>query len=130
MLVFVPDSIPTHNLPGLEHQTLAGPGTGLRTMEVWSQTIEPGMGTPVHRHDCEEVIIVLGGHGTCESELGTESFGPGDTIVVPPNAIHRIVNSGSEPLRLVAALGAAPVEVEAPDGTRIPLPWGEHAAAQ
>ena len=123
------DTIPPIQLPGLVHRTLAGPRNGLHSMEVWSQTIDPGVGTPVHRHACEEVIIVLGGSGTCESEGRTEAFGPGATIIVPPGVIHRIVNTGPEPLRLVAALGAAPVRVESPDGARIHLPWDQHHAA-
>jgi hypothetical protein len=42
---------PKHNLPGLEHQTLAGAQDGLSSFEVWRQTIAPHSTTPVHRHD-------------------------------------------------------------------------------
>lgn len=114
-------------LPGIVHRTLAGPRDGMKSMEVWMQTVAPGAGTPMHRHDCEEVIVVLRGSGICEVEGVTEPFGPGSTIVVPPNAVHRIANTGTDEMHLVAGLGAAPVVVEAPDGTRIPLPWDQAA---
>ncbi len=51
------------SLPGLEHQTLAARGMGVNVMEVWMQTIAPGAATPVHRHACEGVIVILRGSG-------------------------------------------------------------------
>lgn len=119
--------VETVTLPGIVHQTLAGPRDGMKNMEVWMQTVAPGAETPMHRHDCEEVIVVLAGSGICEIEGEVRSFGAGATIVVPRNAVHRIANSGSEPMQLVAGLSAAPVLVHAPDGTRIPLPWDQAA---
>lgn len=46
----------TFHLPGLEHQTLASHAHGVNGMEVWRQTVAPGAGTPVHRHNCEELL--------------------------------------------------------------------------
>jgi len=119
-------------LPGLVHQTLAGPRDGLRDLEVWMQTIAPGAGTPVHRHDCEEVIVVLRGSGEHEVDGRVETFGPGSTIVVPRDAVHRITNTGADEMFVVAALAAAPVTVTTADGERMHLPWDQHelAAAQ
>lgn len=114
-------------LPGIVHRTLAGPRDGMKSMEIWMQTIAPGAETPMHRHDCEEVIVVLQGSGTCEIEGTVRSFGPGSTLIVPPNAVHRIANTGKEEMLAVAGLSVAPVIVEAPDGTRIPLPWDQAA---
>ena len=110
-------------LPGLAHRTLAGPEHGLRALEVWSQSIAPGSATPPHRHDCEEVVIVLDGEGTLLMRGEETTFGRGDTVILPVNEVHQIVNNGSHPLRLVAAFGMAPVRVELPDGTPLALPW-------
>jgi oxalate decarboxylase/phosphoglucose isomerase-like protein (cupin superfamily) len=52
-----------------------------------------------------------------------QEFGPGDTLIVPSDAVHQVTCSGSEPLSLVAALGAAPVRVHDAEKQRIPLPW-------
>jgi quercetin dioxygenase-like cupin family protein len=125
-------SIDTLALPGLVHQTLAGPRNGLHDLEVWMQTIAPGAGTPVHAHDCEEVVVVLRGAGECELEGRVEAFGPGSTIIVPRGAVHRITNTGAEELFVVAALAAAPVTVTTAAGERMHLPWDQHelAAAQ
>ncbi len=53
-----------HALPGLRHRTVGGKGEGVLSMEVWQQTIAAGAATPVHRHACEEVIVILSGSGT------------------------------------------------------------------
>ena len=115
--------VPFTHLPGLAHQTLAGPEHGLKTLEVWMQTIAPGSGTPVHRHACEEVIVVLRGAGRLTLEGVERDFGPQSTLHIPPDAVHQIVNTSAEEMHLVAALGQAPVRVMTPEGERIPLPW-------
>lgn len=111
------------NLPGLNHRTLAGPEHGMHHLEVWGQTIEPGAGTPVHRHDCEEAIVVLEGSGTLTLHGEETRFGPNSTLIIPADAVHQIVNSGSTPMKLIAALAMAPVVVQHADRQAMPLPW-------
>jgi len=111
------------NLPGLAHQTLAGPRDGLEGMEVWMQTIDPGSATPVHRHDCEEVIVVHKGSGTCMIEGEVTEFGPNTTLILPRNVVHQICNTGDDDMFIVATLGMAPVRVETADGELMDLPW-------
>jgi mannose-6-phosphate isomerase-like protein (cupin superfamily) len=110
-------------IPGLDHQTLAGPEYGFKTLEMWMQTIAPGSGTPVHRHACEEAIVILRGSGQCTVNGVTTDFGPNSTLQIPPDAIHQIVNTGTEDMFLVAALGQAPVRVCTADNQHMPLPW-------
>lgn len=117
------NEVQTVTLPGIVHRTLAGARDGLKGIEVWMQSIAPGAGTPTHRHDCEEVIVVLAGSGICELEGETQAFGPGSTIIVPADAVHRIENTGTTEMQLVAGLGSAPVSAHTPDGERIALPW-------
>lgn len=111
------------SLPGLEHQTLAAHEQGVNGMEVWMQTIAPGAATPVHRHACEEVIIVLRGSGQVTIEGEELKFGPDSTIIVPPDAVHQLINSGAEEMFLIGVLGTTPVRVTTADGETIPLPW-------
>lgn len=115
--------LPAFCLPGLSHQTLADQKQGIRTLEIWMQTIEHGAGTPVHRHNCEEVIIVLRGSGQVTIAGETTNFGPNSTLLLPANVVHQIINTGNEEMFLVAALGMNPIEVYAENGERIPLPW-------
>ncbi len=112
-----------HSLPGLEHQTLAGADDGLKSFEVWRQTIAPLATTPVHRHDCEEVIVILGGSGVCKFEDRELPFKADQTLVIPANVVHQICNDGTEDLYILATLAMAPVKVETADGAAMPLPW-------
>lgn len=124
MPVYANAALPAFALPGLVHRTAAGPDSGVATMEVWLQTVEPGAATPVHRHDCEEAVVILSGSGRLSVEGEPDAdFGPDSTLVVPRGAVHRIVNTGAGPMTLVAALGPAPVVVTTPEGQVIPLPW-------
>jgi mannose-6-phosphate isomerase-like protein (cupin superfamily) len=117
-------------LPGLRHQTIAGHAQGVKTMEVWMQTMAPGTATPVHRHDCEEVILVLSGAGACTVGDRTFAFGANSTLILEPNVVHQLVNTSDEEMKLVAALGMAPVRVETSDGQPLPLPWDAPSARE
>jgi mannose-6-phosphate isomerase-like protein (cupin superfamily) len=110
-------------LPGLQHATLAGSADGLRRLSLWHQSIEAGAATPPHRHDCEEAIIVRSGRGELHIKGEVHAFGPDTTLVIPANVDHQIINSGSEPLELIAAFSTSPVELVLPDGSPLPLPW-------
>jgi len=110
-------------LPGLAHRTLAGPEHGLKDLELWSQAIDPHGATPPHRHDCEEVVVVVEGEGMMAIGGGEERFRAGDTVIIPRNELHQIFNTGEAPLRLLAAFGMAPVRAVFPDGSPIELPW-------
>jgi quercetin dioxygenase-like cupin family protein len=116
-------SLQEFNLPGLNHRTFAGPEHGMKGLEVWGQTIEAGAATPVHRHACEEAIVILEGSGTLTIEGQDTAFGPNSTLIIPADVIHRIVNTGNTKMVLIAALSTAPVQVRHADSSAMPLPW-------
>lgn len=115
-------------LPGIRHRTLAGPDDGLSSLEVWSQSIAGHGATPPHRHDCEEVVLVLAGRGLLAMNGTDLPFQAGDTLIIPRGVVHQILNDGEHELRLFAVLGMAPVRAEFPDGTPIALPWQQPTA--
>lgn len=89
----------------------------MRALEVWSQRIDANAATPPHRHDCEEVVVVLDGEGTLTLQGTQRRFQSGDTLILPPNEVHQIVNTGQRPLRLLGIFNMAPVRAELSDGT-------------
>jgi mannose-6-phosphate isomerase-like protein (cupin superfamily) len=115
--------LPRAEIPGIAHVTLAGSANGLHALSVWRQSIAPGGATPPHRHDCEEVVLVERGRGELRLGGSTQPFGPDNTLVIPRNADHQIVNTGDEPLQVIGIFATAPVEVFLPDGTSLALPW-------
>lgn len=116
-------SLPNFNLPGLSHRTFAGPEHGMKNLEMWGQVIEPGAGTPVHRHACDEAIVILEGSGTLTINGEKSRFGANSTLIIPADAVHQIVNSGDTRMVLIAALSMAPVKVCHADNQAMPLPW-------
>jgi quercetin dioxygenase-like cupin family protein len=116
-------SLQEFNLPGLNHRTFAGPEHGMKGLEVWGQTIEAGAATPVHRHACEEAIVILEGSGTLTIEGQETAFGPNSTLIIQADVIHQIVNTGNTKMVLIAALSTAPVQVRHADNAAMPLPW-------
>jgi mannose-6-phosphate isomerase-like protein (cupin superfamily) len=117
------DSLQSFDLSGLTHRTFAGPEHGMKTLEVWGQVIKPGAGTPVHRHACEEAIVILEGSGVCTINGEEMPFKAHSTLIIPSDAVHQIVNTGTTNMVLVAALGMAPVQVRHGDGSPMGLPW-------
>lgn len=110
-------------LPGIKHQTLASAADQLKQLEVWMQTLEPGAASPVHYHECEEVIVVLRGSGRLTVEEKTTAFGAGSTIVVLPKQVHQLINGDEEEMVIIAQLSETPARVFAPDGSVMTLPW-------
>lgn len=110
-------------LPGIEHLTLAGAAQGLARLSLWRQSMAPGSATPPHRHDCEEVVLVLEGNGEVEIDGKRIAFGPDTTLVLPPEVAHQIFNTGSVALVTVAAFSSTPVGTFLPEGAPLELPW-------
>jgi mannose-6-phosphate isomerase-like protein (cupin superfamily) len=115
--------LPSATLPGIQHTTLASRDLGARHISMWRQTLAPGAATPPHRHDCEEVVLVEAGRGQLLIDGGIVEFGPDCTVTLPAGHDHQIVNSGDEPLRLLAVFPSTPVATVLPDGQAIELPW-------
>lgn len=115
--------IETFNLPYLEHQTLANLAKGVYTMEVWRQTIAVGKETPWCQYACEAVIVVLNGRGVCRVQGRQQAFLGEATLVIESDVAHQLVNTGSEPLEILAVLGMTPVTARGVDGRRITQPW-------
>ncbi|KAL5561622.1 hypothetical protein UlMin_031369 [Ulmus minor] len=108
---------------GLSHITVAGSILhGLKEVEVWLQTFAPGSGTPIHRHSCEEVFIVLKGSGTLYLAPNSHGKYPGhpqefsifsnSTLHIPVNDVHQIWNTDKhEDLQVLVIISRPPVKV-------------------
>jgi mannose-6-phosphate isomerase-like protein (cupin superfamily) len=110
-------------LPGVAHTTLASGVDGLSALSLWRQTLAPGAATPPHRHDCDEVVLCVGGWGEVHSEGRAQRFGIDCTVVLPANRDHQIFNVGREPLEIIGVFAATPVVTREPDGAALDLPW-------
>jgi len=110
-------------IPGVAHTTLACSEHGLTRLSVWRQTLAPGGATPPHRHDCDEVVLCLGGWGEVHADGRAQRFGAECTVVLPAHREHQIFNVGPQPLEIVGVFAATPVVTRLPDGSPLDLPW-------
>lgn len=110
-------------IPGVSHATWAGHGDGSGQLSVWRQTLAPGAATPPHRHDCDEVVLCLGGQGAVHEDGQVRHFSLGQTVILPGGRVHQLFNTGAGPLALVAVFAATPVGTCLPDGEALELPW-------
>ena len=110
-------------IAGVAHVTWAGHADGLEQLSVWRQTLAPGTATPPHFHDCDEVVICLGGWGEVRSDDRRERFGAETMLILPKGRVHQIFNVGPQPLETLAVLGQTPVPTRLPDGQPLMLPW-------
>ncbi|KAG2629684.1 hypothetical protein PVAP13_3KG444900 [Panicum virgatum] len=107
---------------GFSHITVAGAlAHGMKEVEVWLQTFGPGKRTPIHRHSCEEIFVVLKGKGTLL--LGSSSLKhPGEpqeipvfqnsTFTIPVNDPHQIWNSDEhEDLQVLVIISRPPIKI-------------------
>jgi len=58
--------------------------------------IQPGTAPRPHRHDCEQVVIVIEGHCHFHIEEVAHPCGPGSLLRIPPNALHWIEVTGDQ----------------------------------
>src|SRR5215471_10399818 len=96
------------------------PDVRVFSVDVYEQEIAPGSRSAKHWHMADEVAYVISGSGYCEQweveaeiaeryyarvakEPSVHEFGTDATVYVPQNHIHRYVNTGSEPLRILVA---------------------------
>ncbi len=108
-------------LPELESLVKRAFGTGAETrpfgtiewetgaeMSVAMAVFEDGTDNAEHTHpNCEEAVFVL--EGEVEHTLGDQStiLRPGDLLVVPRHAPHRLLNRSGKPCRMLILFSSA-----------------------
>lgn len=114
--------LPNYGLYGACNLGVATPALGAREVEVWYNIIPPGRETPVHRHDSEEIVVVLSGRGEAISDSGTAAFDAPCTLVLPAGQLHQLRNTGDEDVVSVAAMRIGS-RIEDARARELALPW-------
>ncbi len=79
-------------------QTLAGPETGLKTVEVWLVTLKAGGESQPYHHPGETVWVILKGAGRAFIDGEEVKLGPDTTVSIPAGVSRHVVNNGTEEL--------------------------------
>ncbi|MFB6173083.1 MAG: cupin domain-containing protein [Halobacteriales archaeon] len=77
--------------------------TGAERMSCGVVTLDPGKGHERHNHpESEEMLYVVRGEGEQEIADETREIAAGDMLYIPEGVYHGTVNTGWEPLVLLA----------------------------
>lgn len=77
-------------------------GSGARNQSLAHALVAAGQSTLRHAHpQTEEIYYVLSGDGAMQVGGETERVGPGDAVLIPPGAEHRLTCVGPEPLEIL-----------------------------
>lgn len=105
---------PDDHRPDTTWRLVVDPGTDGREagLSVLMEKCAVGDRIPLHRHDVDEVVIVVDGDG--EYHLGGEvqQVGAGDVVFIPAGIAHGTANTGTDELRLHAVFPARTVRIE------------------
>ena len=72
-----------------------GPSSGIVTGIA---ELPPGEPLLLHHHEPEETYYVINGKGHMQIDDYEAEIGPGSAVYIPPNAMHTVRCTGSEPL--------------------------------
>ena len=80
---------------------------------------DPGAAIGLHKHNCEESVMVLDGQAIAEIDGVRYPLGPNDTTWIPADVPHRFINaSDTEPMRIFWVYASV-------DATRTMIATGE-----
>jgi quercetin dioxygenase-like cupin family protein len=124
VMVIHANDIPTFRAGRTAVAGLATRRRGAERIMLWRVSTDPGAEGRAHRHDAEEVVLVLAGSGRLLEAGGEHPFGPGDVLVIPANLLHRVAASPVEPCEYVAAMGTDTHHFTEL-GEEMDLPWSD-----
>jgi len=102
------DSVPVRRPAGLSTRILLqlGDTADTRFSVTWVE-VEPGSSQRPHRHDAQQVYVIVHGEGEMQVEDETADVREGSLALVPPGARHALKNTGAQPLTYVSAANPA-----------------------
>lgn len=93
-VVLRPDEIrPADRGNGAKTIPLVVPGFGAKSLINGITIFAPGAAIPLHKHNCEESVMVLEGEAIVEIDGVQHRLKPQDTTWLPPNLPHRFINA-------------------------------------
>jgi mannose-6-phosphate isomerase-like protein (cupin superfamily) len=103
------DLAPFTTLDGSTIREIAGPAwTPARNQSLAEATVPVGGATTAHLHrQAEELYFFTSGHGRLRVGADEREVGPGQCAVIPPGTVHKLWNTGPDPLVLLCCCAPA-----------------------
>ncbi len=105
---------PDDHRPASTWRLAVDPSTGGRVADLafLEERCAPGDEIPLHRHDVDEVVIILSGVGTYRLGDEEQQVQTGDVVFIPAGTAHGTNNVGDEALHVHAIFPARKVRME------------------
>lgn len=94
---------------GVETKPLLMESTGAQSFVSGVSTFPVGAALKLHKHNTEEMVVLLEGAATVEVGDQRYDIVPYDTTHVPAGLFHRFINRGATPMRILWVYGATHV---------------------
>ncbi len=94
---------------GVETKPLLLEATGAHTFVSGISTFPVGGALKLHKHNTEEMVVLLEGEATVEAGDQRYDIVPYDTTHVPAGIFHRFINRGTTPMRILWVYGGTHV---------------------
>lgn len=94
---------------GVETKPLLLESTGAERFVSGVSTFPVGAALKSHKHNTEEMVVLLEGEATVEAGDRQFELVPYDTTHVPAGIFHRFINRGSTPMRILWVYGSTHV---------------------
>lgn len=86
---------------GVTSVPLVGDRVPTDALTVGMTVVPVGGAIPFHTHNSEEFILMLEGQAVCEVDGERHPVGPLDATYVSKGTVHRFVNTGDTPFRIL-----------------------------
>ncbi len=96
------DTEPVVLLPGVVRREVITANDGAPHFCMRILDVEPGSATRSHSHEGEHEIFILSGRGVVVGEQEETPIEKDSVIFVAPDEQHCLVNTGTDPLRLIS----------------------------
>lgn len=87
--------------PKVERQELICKAMGAKGISMGEITIQPGGEIPMHFHSVEDCVLLRQGSGEIHIDGQVNQVQAPMTILIAPGTKHKVVNSGTEPIRII-----------------------------
>jgi quercetin dioxygenase-like cupin family protein len=94
---------------GVETKPLLLESTGAQLFVSGVSTFPVGASLKSHKHNTEEMVVLLEGEATVEVAGRQYDLVPYDTTHVPAGLFHRFINRGATPMRILWVYGSTHV---------------------
>ena len=109
--IFKFDDLPIRHAPnGAALRALVDRETCGAAIKTGTVTFPVGHAVEIHRHNCNEMIVVLSGQCAVELDGTRTELKPFDTVSVAAGQWHRFLNTGATPFTILAIYDAETVE--------------------